>query len=172
MSRTTSRLRVILAAAVFSVGALTLSGCTALSDLFPEEAARDDETQEISEAGQADVFTLAVGDCFNDQDAEEVQSVEAIPCADPHDYEAYHAFDLPDAEDAPFPGQDAVSLTAQDGCIAEFGTFVGVPYEDAAPLDFNFLSPTEGSWGEGDREILCIVMDAEKTAGTLAGAMG
>jgi hypothetical protein len=168
VSHTVPRFRVALLAAALSVGALTLSGCTALSDLFPKESARDTETQEISEAGETDVFSLAVGDCFNDQDAEEVQSVEAIPCGDPHDYEAYFAFDLPDAE--AYPGADAVSQAAQDGCVAEFATFVGAPYEDAAPLDFNFLSPTEGSWDEGDREILCIVMDAEKTTGTLAGA--
>jgi hypothetical protein len=168
VSSSVPRLRLALVAAVLSVGTLTLSGCTALSDLFPKEAARDTETQEISEAGQTDVFTLAVGDCFNDQEAEEVDSVEAIPCGDPHDYEAYFAFDLPDAD--AFPGADAVNQAAEDGCIAEFGTFVGAAYEDAAPLDFNYLSPTEGSWDEGDREILCIVMEAEKTTGTLAGA--
>jgi hypothetical protein len=168
VSHPTPRLRVAVLAAVLSAGALALSGCTALSDLFPKEAARDTETQEISEAGETDVFSLAVGDCFNDQDAEEINSVEAIPCGDPHDYEAYFAFDLPDADT--YPGADSVSQAAQDGCIAEFTTFVGAPYENAAPLDFNFLSPTEGSWGEGDREILCIVMDTEKTTGSLAGA--
>lgn len=170
MSHSVPRFRVAIIAAAVAVGALTLSGCSAISDLFPKESARDTETQEISEAGETDVFSLAVGDCFNDEAAEEIDSVEAIPCADPHDYEAYFAFDLPEAET--FPGDDAISQAAADGCIAEFATFVGVAYEDAAPLDFNYLSPTEGSWDEGDREILCIVMDAEKTSGSLAGAAG
>jgi len=166
MSRTTSRLRVIIAVAVFSVGALTLSGCSAITDLFPKEAARDAETQEISEAGKADVFTLAVGDCFNDQDAEQIDSVQAIPCTDAHDYEAYFAFDVSD--DEAYPGEDAITTVAEERCMTEFETFVGSDYE-ASTLDFNYLSPTEGSWENGDHEILCIVMGPDKTTGSLAG---
>ena len=166
MSRTTPRLRVIIAAAVFSVGALTLSGCSAITDLFPKEAARDAETQEISEAGKADVFTLAVGDCFNDQDAEQIDSVQAIPCTDAHDYEAYFAFDVSD--DEAYPGEDAITTVAEERCMTEFETFVGSDYE-ASTLDFNYLSPTEGSWENGDHEILCIVMGPDKTTGSLAG---
>ncbi|WP_104164451.1 septum formation family protein [Cryobacterium sp. N22] len=166
MSRTTARLRTGLIIAAFSVGALTLSGCTSLSDLFPQEAARDAETQEISEAGEADVFSLTVGDCFNDQDADEVESVTAIPCADAHDYEAYFAFDV--TEDGAFPGDDALTQIAEDGCVAEFATFVGKSYEESTLL-FNYLSPSEGSWDSGDREILCLVMGEDKTTGSLAG---
>ena len=168
MSRTTSRLRVIIAAAVFSVGALTLSGCSAITDLFPKEAARDAETQEISEAGKADVFTLAVGDCFNDQDAEQIDSVQAIPCTDAHDYEAYFAFDVSD--DETYPGADAITTVAEERCMTEFETFYGKNYSEAAPLDFNYLSPTEGSWEGGDHEILCLIMGPDKTTGSLAGA--
>jgi len=167
VSHSLPRLRVILVAAAFSVGALTLSGCSAISDLFPEEAARDADTQEISEAGEADVFSLAIGDCFNDQEAEEISSVPALPCTEPHDYEAYHSFDLTDAET--FPGDEAVTTAAQDGCVAEFEPFIGKSFEEST-LDLTFIGPTEGSWTEGDREILCVVMGAELTTGSLAGS--
>ena len=166
MSRSTARLRTSLIVAVFAVGALTLSGCSAISDLFPKEAARDAETQQISEAGEADVFTLAVGDCFNDQNAEEIDSVQAIPCSDAHDYEAYFAFDV--SEDETFPGDDVITQVAEERCMAEFATFIGKSYEEST-LDFNYLSPTEGSWESGDHEILCLVMGADKTTGSLAG---
>ena len=166
MSRTPARLRTGLVIAVVSVGALALSGCTAISDLFPRQAARDAETQEFSEAGEADVFSLAVGDCFNDQLADEVESVTAIPCADAHDFEAYFAFDV--SEDGAFPGVEALDQIAEDGCVAEFATFVGKSYEEST-LDFSFLSPTEGSWDSGDREILCVAMGPNRTVGTLAG---
>jgi hypothetical protein len=167
VSHSLPRLRVILVAAAFSVGALTLSGCSAISDLFPEEAARDTDTQEISEAGEADVFSLAIGDCFNDQEAEEISSVPALPCTEPHDYEAYHSFDLTDAET--FPGDEAVTTAAQDGCVAEFEPFIGKSFEEST-LDLTFIGPTEGSWTEGDREILCVVMGQELTTGSLAGS--
>jgi hypothetical protein len=166
VSHTFPRPGALLIAAVLSVGALTLSGCSAITDLFPKEAARDAETQEISEAGQADVFTLAIGDCFNDADAEEIDSVDAIPCTEAHDYEAYHAFDV-SAEEA-FPGDEAITAAAEAGCLAEFPNFVGLSYEEST-LDFNYLSPTEGSWESGDHEILCIVIAQEKTTGSLAG---
>ena len=166
MSRTSPRLRVTLVAAVLAAGALTLSGCSAITDLFPKEAARDAETQEISEAGEADVFSLSVGDCFNDAEAEEIDSVDAIPCGEAHDYEAYFAFDV--SADEAFPGDDVISQAAEDGCLAEFPNFVGLSYEEST-LDFNYLSPTEGSWESGDHEILCLVMGADKTTGSLAG---
>jgi len=167
MSRTSPRLRVTLVAAVLAAGALTLSGCSAITDLFPKEAARDAETQEISEAGEADVFSLSVGDCFNDAEAEEIDSVDAIPCGEAHDYEAYFAFDV--SADEAYPGDDVISQSAEDGCLAEFPNFVGLSYEEST-LDFNYLSPTEGSWENGDHEILCIVMGPEKTTGSLAGS--
>jgi len=166
MSRTTTRLRFIGVAAALSVGGLTLSGCSAITDLFPKEAARDAQTQEISEAGDADVFTLSVGDCFNDQDATEISSVTAIPCGDAHDYEAYFAFDLEDADT--YPGDTAITDAAEAGCGPEFVTFVGKAYEESV-LDYNYLTPTEGSWDTGDREILCLVFGAEKTTGSLKG---
>lgn len=166
-------MRAVVVAAVFSVGALTLSGCSAISDLFPEEAVRDAETQEISEAGQADVFALAVGDCFNDQAATDVESVPAVPCAEPHHYEAYFSFDLSDAET--FPGDDVVSLAAEEGCTDEFAAFIGLPY-DQSTLAFTFLTPTEGSWAVDDREILCLALALDETSqapaqtsGSLAG---
>jgi len=38
-------------------------------------------------------------------------------------------------------------------------------------LDFRFITPSEESWGDGDREILCTVYDpAGDTTGTLADA--
>lgn len=166
MSRTPARLRTGLLVAVFSVAALALSGCTSLSELFPKEAARDAETQEISEAGEADVFSLTIGDCFNDQNADEVETVKAIPCADAHDYEAYFAFDV--SEDGAFPGDEALAQIAGERCVTEFATFVGKSYEEST-LDFNYLSPSEGSWDSGDREILCLVMGPDQTTGSLAG---
>ncbi|MET0954328.1 MAG: septum formation family protein [Cryobacterium sp.] len=166
MSHTSPRLRLSLLAAVLAAGALTLSGCSAITDLFPKEAARDAETQEISEAGEADVFSLSVGDCFNDAEADEIDSVDAIPCGEAHDYEAYFAFDV--SADEAYPGDDVISQSAEDGCLAEFPNFVGLSYEEST-LDFNYLSPTEGSWENGDHEILCIIIGPDKTTGSLAG---
>jgi hypothetical protein len=78
-----------------------------------------------------------------------------------------HAFDLADAET--FPGDAAVLSGRGDGLVAEFEPFIGKSFEEST-LDLTFIGPTEGSWTEGDREILCVVMGAELTTGSLAGS--
>lgn len=145
--------------------ALGLSACSST----PTAPVRD-ETGEITEANDsADVFLLAVGDCTNDEGTTsgEISSVATVPCADPHDNEAYLSQDLPDGE---FPGDEAVATQADEICYGGFADFVGLAYEDSR-LEYFPITPTEGSWGEGDREVLCLVYDgnAEKLTGSMQG---
>jgi len=52
-----------LAAASLMIGLFALTGCGVIDSVMPkDQAVRDDETSEVTEAGQADVFTVAVGD--------------------------------------------------------------------------------------------------------------
>jgi hypothetical protein len=158
-----------LGAAALLAGVIALSGCSALDALQPkDQAVRDDETSEVTEAGQADVFTIAVGDCFNDVDAEEISEVPVVPCDQPHDYEAYSAFDLTGDT---FPGDDVVTQQAGDGCTPAFAEFNGLGYDDSS-LYLGYLLPTEDSWtGQNDREVLCYIYEENvQTTGTLQGA--
>lgn len=167
-----ARARMSLAALVLT-GAVALSGCSILNQFTPaSEPVRDADTGEVTEqADNADVFQIRVGDCLNTGDmgaTEEVTDVPIVPCAEPHDDEVYHAYDLADGD---FPGEDAILSDAESTCIAEFANFIGLAYEESA-LDYWPMYPTEGSWGNGDREVLCIAWDpsGEKVTGTLAGA--
>jgi hypothetical protein len=170
MSTTTHRrLTPVSAAASLMIGLFALTGCSVLDTVMPkDEAVRDDKTSEVTEAGQADVFTIAVGDCFNDVDAEEISEVPVVPCDQPHDYEAYSAFDLAGDE---FPGDEAVTQQAGDGCTPPFAEFNGVGYDDST-LYLGYLLPTEDSWNEqADREVLCYIYEENvQTTGTLKGA--
>lgn len=161
----TSRHPLVLAA-VLGVGALTLTGCSVLEELFPVQAERDTETQEIQAAGEADIFLMSVGDCIDDQAASEFDSVPAVPCGDPHDMEVYHAFDI---QDGTFPGDEVIAAAADEGCYAAFAPFIGLAYEESA-IEYTVYTPTSGSWAAGDREILCLVYEDGKTTGTLAGS--
>jgi hypothetical protein len=138
-----------------------------------------DETGAIDEAGELDAFSIKVGDCVDnvvtDSASTEVESVGGVPCAQPHQAEAYHAFDLPEG-DGTFPGDAAVGEQADAGCIAAFQGFVGLAYEQSA-LDYTWLVPTLASWDErDDREVLCFVIEPGPTGelipltGTVAGA--
>jgi len=153
--------------ALIGILAIGLSGCSVIENIFPAQAERDEETNEVQEAGEADVFTMAVGDCLNNQDADVVETIPAVPCSEPHDFEAYHSFDLTGGDE--FPGLETIEAEADKGCYEAFPTFVGIAYEEST-LDFSYFYPTEDSWAAADREIMCIVYDAEPSTGTLAGA--
>ncbi len=176
ISTSTRSVRGLLLASTLALAALSLTGCSALEgvigDVFPEQAERDDNG-EISDPGEADVFSIKVGDCFDDQSGTQFESVPAVPCTGPHDMEAFFSYDL---EEGDFPGDDAVSKLADTKCGTEFEKFAGISFDDSASLNYNFLIPTSGSWDGGDREVLCVIYDEDEagtmkpTTGTLKGA--
>lgn len=151
------------ALALLLVAGFGLSGC---SISLGQEAARDADTQEVTEAGDADVFEVRVGDCFDDQSGNEISEIPAVPCAEPHDNEAYYVFDMADGE---FSDAD-VTAAADETCLAEFEGFIGKAY-DESEADWFPITPTEGSWSNGDREIVCAAyVYGEKLTGTLKGS--
>ena len=161
--------RIALTSVVALAAVASLGGCAVLENIFPAQAERDAETQQIAEAGQQDVFSVALGDCFNNAaaavDNEEVTDLAAVPCAEPHDNEVYFLFDLPGGE---FPSD--VDQLADDGCFAQFQTFVGAPYETSV-FGYFPIQPTVQTWAEGDREVICSIFEPEvQSTGTLAGA--
>lgn len=158
----------IVALAVVGIG---MTGCSIIQEVLGQESVtRDAQTEEVVEAGSADVFNLHVGDCFDDDSVNDtgVTDVPAVPCAEPHDNEIYYIFDLPDGD---FPGVSGIETSAYDGCYAQFEGFVGVAY-DASVLDYWPIYPSEESWNSlGDREVICSVYEPQaKVTGTLAGA--
>lgn len=138
-----------LAGAAVIGGVAIFGGVTAMGD----ETVRDDSGA-IVESGGVGVFAIKYGDCLVAPLDGEVQSVEGVPCTEPHDSQAYDAFDLTGFTS--FPG-DALEEPAFQGCIDRYEAFVGVPYEDST-LYATFLSPTASGWAEGDREIQCLVV--------------
>lgn len=157
--------RRTLAIATIAVAAVALSGCSIL----------DQVTNQISDAVDPgagttqDIFSLVIGDCeVGNQDGGEVSSTKTVDCAEPHDAEVYAASYMAEGD---FPGDSAIEDQATADCYAEFGTFIGAEYEDSV-YDFSWYYPTEGSWSEGDREILCLVYDpsGDQISGSLAGA--
>lgn len=111
---------------------------------------------------------LEVGDCIAQSlEGDSVSTVPVVPCSQEHNQEVY-AIEL--IADGAFPGSDAVSEQARQVCRAEFEVFVGLAYDDS-DLYLNTLYPTEGSWGGGDREIVCLIYDkVGPVTGSLRGA--
>lgn len=161
---------LIASAALMLAAAFTLTGCGQLQNLVGggDTAVRDETTSEITDAGDLDVFTLAIGDCFNDEGAgESISSVPVVPCSEPHDNEVYYEFELPAGD---FPEASELDTVAGETCGREFEAFVGIAYADSA-LDYFDIRPTQDSWENvDDRIVQCAVYDTAPVTGTLAGA--
>ncbi|QIM16000.1 hypothetical protein G7067_05530 [Leucobacter insecticola] len=164
-------IRLVAAPILAAALAFSMSSCSVLDSVFgtPSAPVRDSQTGEITEGNdKADVFALRVGDCMNESTGStEVSSVPTVPCAEAHDEEIYHSFMMKDGD---FPGDSAITAESEKVCTPEFESFIGISYDEST-LDWYPFTPTAGSWGEGDREVLCVAWDpAGKVTGSLKGA--
>lgn len=132
-------------------------------------ATRDNEGT-ITEGGEVDVFSLKVGDCFSTEATDEVSDVGGVPCSEPHDSEVFALADFDADSSAEWPGQDAIDEFSDESCTAAFEDFIGIPYAESKYY-ISYLQPTEESWANGDREVVCLVVgeDGEQITGSLAG---
>jgi hypothetical protein len=164
------RVRAITLSAIAALCAFSLSGCATLGSFFGgAEPVRGDDGQIIEENEAADVFSIRVGDCLNAVGGGgEFSTVPVVPCSEPHDSEAYASMQLSDGD---YPGADAVQLEADAFCLDEFASFVGLDFQESV-LDMTYFYPSEETWAQGDREILCVVVapSGETITGSLAGA--
>jgi hypothetical protein len=144
------------------VASATLVACT--------EAKRDDSGA-IVEAGDVRADALRVGDCFQDwegalsSDLVEVSDFSAVPCSRPHDNEVFHVFDVSGDD---FPGDPQLEGVADRRCLDRFEGYVDRDYASSR-LAYGWVIPTESSWKQGDREIVCFLFDGE--LGELTGSM-
>lgn len=117
----------------------------------------------LAACANASVLDLKVGDCLQLPTASQATTITSAACTSSHEAEvsALVPTDPQDA-DAPFPGEQALSAQAETACVDSFEGYVGAPYL-SSNLDVTWLTPTQSSWAEGDRTIVCLVhaMDAQ-----------
>lgn len=169
MMKLRNRRALALAGAALAL-TIALSGCSAINSILgggSADADRDEESGQVTESANIDVFALKVGDCKMASATGEIQDVDVVPCEEPHDEEVYHEFPMEDGEFS----EEAVDA-ATEGCIGDaYTTFVGVAW-DASALDVYPITPTKRTWDElDDRIIQCVISDpAGPVTGSLAGA--
>ena len=131
-------------------------------------ADRDDSGAIVGE-GNIDAFHMRVGDCFDNSSSfgDEVSELPGVPCSQPHDYETYAVFDV--SIDS-YPSEENMIELAYDSCRERFDSFVGTDY-DSSVLEITTLYPTNESWQQDDREIVCAFYDMsnEKFVGSTKG---
>jgi hypothetical protein len=111
-----------------------------------------DDSGAITGSGRVPVDDLRPGDCVNDLDEGVLQSLPAVPCAEPHDGEVFGIFDLPAGD---WPGDDEVFSQSETGCLEVLRGYSPTAYDDESAELF-YLHPTEASWRRDDREVVCV----------------
>ncbi len=149
---------------------IALSGCSALNGILgggSGDANRDEESGQVTESANIDIFALKVGDCKMESPSGLIQDADVVPCAEPHDEEVYHEITMDDGEYS----EDAIN-TASEECIGDAYTqFVGVSY-DQSTLEVYPITPTKDTWEQlDDRLVQCVIVDpAGQVEGSLQGA--
>ncbi|MBW3614161.1 MAG: septum formation family protein [Actinobacteria bacterium] len=119
------------------------------------EAERD-RSGTVTEAGSLDVDELRAGDCANDvgDEGESAFAVDVVPCSAPHDAEVVGTSELPGDD---FPGTDSVVDMAESRCTNRLATYSPAAMGDPE-IELFFVHPTEESWQEGDRNVVCFAI--------------
>ncbi|MFD6447104.1 septum formation family protein [Promicromonospora sp. NPDC060204] len=140
--------------------------------LEPTEAPTPDADTEAT-AG-AEIPDLQVGDCI-DTSATSGQTtlyrIPVVPCTTAHGGEIYAETTAADslAENGATPTQQALWDAADAYCYPEFTKYVGLRWAKSELLYWP-IAPSEESWAEGDRRILCVVESEQPVTGSLEGA--
>ena len=123
------------------------------------------DSGEVVGAGTESVIDIRYGDCLPkfvlNSSSTVSGDLKVVPCSDPHVYEV---FGVANSNAVSF-NKSAVGTEADNYCLNAFEKYVGVDFYDSS-LNFFNLQPTSGSWGQGDREITCLLANANETSVT------
>ncbi|MGK3947442.1 septum formation family protein [Microbacterium sp. K2] len=149
---------------------VALTGCSALNGILgggAGDADRDEETGQVTESANIDIFALKVGDCMMEAPSGLLEDIDVVPCAEPHDQEVFHEITMDDGDFS----EEAIDAASQE-CIGDaYASFVGVAYETST-LEVYPITPTQQTWDElNDRVVQCVISDpAGQIEGSLEGA--
>ena len=120
-------------------------------------ATRSSSTGRITHSGNLSVFSLAVGDCFNNPPgATSLTTVTAIPCTQAHNAQIYAKFDV-SGSFVSYPGTSALTRLATSGCNARIGSLDKSKITNSMMV--RFLYPLSNSWLSGNRTVACMIYD-------------
>lgn len=169
MMRMRTRRALALAGSALALS-VALTGCSALNGILgggAGDADRDEETGQVTESANIDIFSLKLGDCMMEAPSGLLEDIDVVPCAEPHDQEVFYEITMDDGEYS----EESIDTATQE-CIGEaYTSFVGVAY-DASTLEVYPITPTQQTWDElNDRVVQCVISDpAGQVEGSLKGA--
>ncbi len=145
--------------AVLVVSTLLLSACS--TDPSESDTSRRDDLGRVVGEGQVGVSVLRRGDCVVDADdlIGELSSVGVVPCSEPHEAQVFAIFEVSGPDGDSWPGQELLDETAQQGCTDRLDAVD--PDALSEDLGLVFLAPSQISWSNDDREVICFISAEE-----------
>jgi hypothetical protein len=131
---------------------------------FSECAREISDITRRQEEGRIPINELEVARCFVEGN-EASDRVEVVPCDIAHDGEVFATTDMAAAPDAAFPGEDPIKDFADRFCSGQFQRYVGKALNDSTLTGF-FFRPTDATWAEGDRTVVCVVIEKDESPRT------
>jgi hypothetical protein len=123
------------------------------------------DSGEVVGAGTEAVTDIRYGDCLTEVVSDSSSMVSGdlpvVPCSQPHVYEVIGVVN----SSAGTYTDSGISTEADNYCRSSFSSYVGVDVDDSS-LTFFTLTPTSGSWGNGDREITCLIANQSESSVT------
>lgn len=116
------------------------------------------------------VFSAEVGQCVEEVDdlTGEIAELPAVDCSVDHEGEVIFLFQH-DGDDDDFPGDSELRTDAADECEGDaFEDYTGTSYAESAIL-MGYIAPSEQSWGDGDRETICVAFLEESVDRSFEG---
>jgi Domain of unknown function (DUF4190)/Septum formation len=127
-------------------------------------ATRQSSTGKITHRGDVGVFALATGDCFdNPTNTQDIESVTALPCTQPHDSQVFAKFNLTGADNA-YPAADALDKMADTGCNSRTGSIDKA--KATSDMTIRVLFPEQDAWADGQRTVSCLIVNPKPTLTT------
>jgi hypothetical protein len=127
-------------------------------------ATRQASSGKITHRGDLGVFALATGDCFdNPANTQDIETVTAIPCTQPHDSQVFAKFDLSGGNSA-YPSAAALNKLADTGCNSRTGS-IDKP-KTTPGMTIRVLFPEQDAWADGQRTVSCLIVNPKPTLTT------
>lgn len=116
---------------------------------------------------------LQVGQCLPrgaGVEGQRAQSPTTVACDEPHRYQVFAIVTLEPPDDA-WPGEDLITVNAENRCAAEIEAATGLdPRDTPTDVELVHVDPSVESWRKGDREVECLFRWDSETTDTLVAA--
>lgn len=121
----------------------------------------------VTDDGSVRATHLQVGDCIETMPADNARVVRMpkVSCTTPHEGEVYDQIRVVEAN---FPGQQALENEYQSRCRLSLMSYAPNA-ASGSDVGIYLLYPTQATWDNGDRDVVCIATTTDKRTVSLKG---